>query len=182
MPKACASTASRRSAFEIEAVACELGDDLKRVLALADSAEPDLSSASARAKRCRDRLDRLPLPSLARDAARIVRAAQSERFALRFRDPLAPKGRIAVTEGRFWRRVRSLRHVDAIGRRYRNCLPRSRGDQYRDYWQRMLDGEMEFWTLFEAGRTASVGVATVDVEASTLDEVEGVRTRELSPR
>ena len=168
--------------LEVEALACELEEDLKAVLALADGREPELQSATARAKHCVDRLPRYALSKLAREASLIKRSAQSERFNLKFRQAIAPDRRIAGTEGRVWRRVRSLRHLDAIGRRYRNCLSRSRGEQYRDYWQRMLDGELEFWALFPtAARTGqSIAVATIDTSDDTLDEVEGVRTRNLS--
>ena len=176
----------REIGFDVEAQICDLSENMRRVDALAGDAEPDLVSATARAKRCLARFERHTLASLATEAGRIVRGAQAERFRLRFTETIAPKAVLPATDGARWVRLRSLRQVDAIGRRYGNCLARSRGEQHRDYWQRMLDGELEFWALYpkdQVGRgRRSVAVATVDPEDSTLDEVEGVRTRELSCR
>ena len=176
----------RRVDLAVEALLCELADTLPVLAALAGEAEPDLLSATARAKRCVARIDRYALHALAREAERIARAAQSERFARDERKPLAPREKIAGTQGREWRRVRTLAHLDRIGRRYRNCLSRARGEHYRAYWQRALDGELAFWALFppaggDAGGRRSVLLASVDPETDTLDEVEGVRTRHPSP-
>ena len=172
---------------EIDCQALDLSVHLHAVEALASGSEPDLVSSTARAKRCLARFERHTLASLATEAERIWRGVQTERFTLRYEHEVAPKAELPATDGARWIRLRTLAQLNAIGRRYGNCLARSRGDHHRCHWQRLLDGKREFWALYPKGQgSRSVALATVDPEDDTLDEVEGPGmdggTRELSCR
>ena len=102
------------------------------------------------------KLFRLSLGQIAERAERFETLQWKERLRARWNEPLVPAARYAASGGRVWEVLTTLASVDAIGKRFKNCLGRP-GTAER-YQRAMLDGEIRIAVLRDA-KTTSKGAA-----------------------
>ncbi|MBI1252279.1 MAG: hypothetical protein GC189_12505 [Alphaproteobacteria bacterium] len=84
---------------------------------------------------------------------------------------------VRVSADKTWRRIRSVKELDALGHALQNCLP-SPERRLNRYAEALLAGQASFWALEENG--APIAAAMVDA-AGCVQQLKGRKNARISP-